>query len=294
VRPDAAPQLSKEMSMASNVGTLTARGSSSRRALMIALVCGAVAALLAFAFLNKQSSVSIGTTVPVVVAAQDIPLGGAISASNVTVRAVASADKHPLAFTDKTKNDAIGQVALEPLSSGQQVLSSEVTKDKAQVGLSALIPSGHRAIGITVSEVTTGGGFIQPGDYVDVIGTFQVNAAAPANDVLVESTQDQGSKHYVGVTLLQNVKVLAIGQTAVQPQQVAASGDAKNLQPSQTQAQAKSVTLALTPDEAQRVFLAEEIGTLRLAERPLGDTAPVSLQPTDNSLQQLPAPPSGQ
>ena len=280
--------------MASNVTTLTTRGSSSRRALMVALVCGAIAALLAFAFLSKGNAGGSTTTLPVLVAAQDIPLGGAITADNVTIRSVATADKHPLAFTEKTKNDAIGQVALEPLSSGQQVLSSEITKDKAQVGLSALIPPGHRAIGITVSEVTTGGGFIMPGDYVDVIGTFQVNAPAPASDVLVESKQDSGSKHYVAVTILQNVKVLAIGQTAEQPQQTQSTGDAKNLQPSSNQAQAKSVTLALTPDEAQRVFLDEEIGTLRLSERPLGDTSPVQLPPTDNSLQQLPAPAPGQ
>lgn len=275
--------------MTSNVSTLSSHSSSSRRALIIALVCGAIAALLVFAFLNRSSGGTSVASTPVLVAAQNIGLGQEINDTNVTVRTVATADKHPLAILEKDKAGAIGQVALEPLAAGQQILTSEITKDKAQVGLAARIPAGDRAIAISVDDVTTGGGFVMPGDHVDVIGTFQVNATAPAGEVLLEGKSDSGNKRYAAVTILQNVTVLAIGQSAVQPQQ--SSGNATGIQPSAAQAAAKSVTLALSPDEAQKIFLAEEIGTLRLAERPLGDKSPVQLQPADNSLQNLPAQP---
>jgi pilus assembly protein CpaB len=268
------------------VSAVPSRASGSRRALVIALTFGLISAFLVFAFLNRSDSGGGGATVPVLVAGQDIPLGQEITDQNVTLKSLPSVAKHPNAFTDKTKAGALHQVATVPLAAGQQVLSSQVTKNQSEVGLAALIPEGHRAVAISISEVTAGGGFIKPGDYVDVIGEFQANAAAPGSAVLALPKGDSGNKVYVAATVLQNVKVLAIGQTAEVPQQETGSS-ADSLKPSKDVTQAKSVTLALTPDEAQKVFLAEQIGTLRLAGRRLGDTSTVQVTPQDNGLSGL-------
>jgi pilus assembly protein CpaB len=272
--------------MATTATTLpnSSRTSGSRRALLIALAFGAVSAFLVFAFLNRADAAnSIGGTVPVLVAAQDVALGQEITDQNVTLKSLPAVAKHPNAFSDKTKETALHQVATVPISAGQQVLTSQVTKSQSEVGLAGLIPEGHRAVSISVSEVAAGGGFIKPGDFVDVVGEFQANTTAPNTAVLALPKGDTANKVYVAATVLQNVKVLAIGQTAQIPQQSTTSGS-DNLTPSKEAAQVKSVTLALTPDEVQKVFLAEEIGTLRLAGRRLGDGGSTSVAPQDNAL----------
>ena len=279
--------------MTTSATSLPSRGTSSRRALFVALAFGAITALLVLAFLNHAdgSGGAVATT-PVVVAAQDIALGQEITDQNIALKALPTVARHPLAFTDKTKVNALHQVATLPISAGEQVLSSQLTKNQAEVGLAALIPEGHRAIAISVSEVTAGGGFIKPGDYVDVIGEFQVNTAAPSTAVLAMPKGEDQNKVFVAATVLQNVRVLAIGQLAEQPAQNTGPTSANNLKPSADQAAAKSVTLALTPDEGQKVFLAEQVGTLRLAGRRLGDKDSVQLGPQDNGLQGLLAQPS--
>jgi pilus assembly protein CpaB len=199
--------------------------------------------------------------------------------------------KHPNAFTDKSKSTALHQLATIPIAAGEQILTSQLTKNQAEVGLAGLIPEGHRAVSITVSEVAAGGGFIKPGDSVDVIGEFQANTTAPSSAVLALPKGDTANKVYVAATVLQNVKVLAIGQTANVPQESTTSNP-NNLAPSKEAAQVKSVTLALTPNEVQKVFLAEEIGTLRLAGRRVGDADATSVTPQDNALSGLIAAPA--
>lgn len=279
--------------MASTATALpSSRTSGSKRALMIALAFGAIAAFLVFTFLNRADAGSIsGGTLPVLVAAQDISLGQEITDQNVTLKSLPAVAKHPNAFTDKTKSSALHQVATIPIAAGEQILSSQLTKSQSEVGLAALIPEGHRAVAISVSEVAAGGGFIKPGDSVDVIGEFQASTTAPTSAVLAQPKGDSNNKVYVAATVLQNVKVLAIGQTAEVPQQSTTSSP-DNLAPSKDAASVKSVTLALTPDEVQKVFLAEEIGTLRLAGRRLGDVDAASVAPQDNALSGLIAAPA--
>lgn len=277
--------------MATTVTSMPSRASTSRRALVIALAFGGISALLVLVFFSRAASGSSGAgTTPTLVAAQDIGLGQELTDQNTSLKALPTVARHPNAFTDKTRPSAMRQVATEPLSAGQQILSSQITKNAEEVGLTGLIPSGHRAIAISVTEVTAGGGFIKPGDYVDVIGQFQVNTPAPSTAVLVVPKGGDQTKVFVAATVLQNVRVLATGQRAEQPAQNTGQNTQNNLKPSADQAEAKSVTLALTPDEAQKVFLAEQIGTLRLAGRPLGDKDSVPVAPQDNGLQGLLAP----
>jgi pilus assembly protein CpaB len=278
--------------MATTVGSLPARGAASKRALFVALAFGGISALLVFAFLSRAGGGGGAGTTPTLVAATDIELGQEVTEQNTTLKALPTVAKHPNAFTDKTKTSALHQVATEPIAAGAQILTSSITKDASQVGLAALIPAGHRAIAISVSEVADGGGFIKPGDSVDVIGEFQVNTAPPSSAVLAMPKGGADNKVFVAATVLQNVKVLAMGQQAAMPTQNTGGTSVNSLKPTTDQAQAKSVTLALTPEEAQKVFLAEQIGTLRLAGRPLGDQDAATIAPQDNGLQGLLVPPA--
>ncbi len=152
------------------------------------------------------------------------------------------------------------------------------------------MPEGKRAVAVGVTEVIASGGHISPGDYVDVIGLFEVYAPTDANGNPTGSGprdtagKDQGDKPkvYTAVTLLQNIQVLAVAQNddaSLQP----GSEKKSNGKPDQ----AKSVTLAVTPEQAEKLTLAENIGELRLSLRPFGDTEERKVTPAVNSLSQL-------
>src|SRR6266571_1699712 len=93
----------------------SSRASGSRRALMIALMFGAISAFLVFAFLNRSDGGGGGATVPVLMAAQDVALGQEITDQNVTLKSLPVVAKHPNAFSDKTKANALHQVATVPI-----------------------------------------------------------------------------------------------------------------------------------------------------------------------------------
>jgi len=90
--------------------------------------------------------------------------------------------------------------------------------------------------------------------------------------------KDQGDKpkHFAAVTVLTDVKVLAVAQRS--DDGVAAKSNSK------PQPDAKTVTLAVTPEDAQKLFLADQMGTLRLSLHKLGGHDAPQLNPVPNTL----------
>ncbi len=137
-----------------------------------------------------------------------------------------------------------------------------------------MIPAGKRAISIPVKEQTSVGGLVLPGDIVDVIAIF------------TESSTGLDKAR----TLLQNVEVLAVAQEAQQPippavdagQGVAGQTDLGQT-PSDVKQQpnAGTITVAVTPDQAQLLALTAEKAKLWLTLRARGDAANVELGATD-------------
>ncbi len=101
-----------------------------------------------------------------------------------------------------------------------------------------------KAVTIRVNDVEGVGGFVLPGDRVDVVLTRQIDKGSATTEVV-----------------LQNARVLAIDQIA----------DERAAKPSV----AKSVTLEVDTVEAQKVWLAASVGTLSLMLRKAGETAEV-------------------
>jgi pilus assembly protein CpaB len=267
--------------------TGTAAGRTNRRLLLLALVAGVVAAILVYATLSRSSESTGGAAgaasmAPAVVAKQDIPARTKITSSMVEVRQVPSDSRSELAYADVSQ--VVGQVTRYPIATNEEVLSTKVVSlaSVAKTGdsLSYVIPEGKRAISIQVSEVVSSGGLVLPGDYVDVIGVFDVTFGQGDQETTVDK--------YFSRIILQNIEVLAVAQTVVDtaPEAAAASGTsggtatsgaesageqrARNTEAS-PEPKASTVTLSVTPQEAQLLFLAEENGVLRLAVRPYGD-----------------------
>jgi pilus assembly protein CpaB len=261
----------------------TAGGKTNRRLLLLALVAGVVAAILVYATLSRSSASTSGadagaSTVPAVVAKQDIPARTKITSGMVEVRQVPSDTRSELAYTDLSQ--VVGQVTRYPIATNEELLSTKVVSlaSVAKTGdsLSYVIPEGKRAISIQVSEVVSSGGLVLPGDYVDIIGVFSVEFR--------DGDQVTTKEKYFSRIILQNIEVLAVAQTVVDTvPEAGVSGETTTTDAESTSEQrvrntdvapepkASTATLSVTPQEAQLLFLAEENGVLRLAVRPYGD-----------------------
>ncbi len=248
---------------------------TNRRILLISLVLGLLAALLLWRLLSATQAKTVQVnTVPVVVAKQDIPARTTITGGMLDVKQVPNGVRLASAFTD-TKA-AVGQVTRVQVNAGEQVLSDRLAASVRDLDFSAQVPDGMRAASITVAEVVTNGGLIQPGDEVDVVGVFEIQGGPADTGSAFAKDQGDKPKHFAAVTVLTDVKVLAVAQRS--DDGVAAKNNSK------PQPDAKTVTLAVTPEDAQKLFLADQMGTLRLSLHKLGDHDAPQLSPVPNTL----------
>lgn len=226
----------------------------------------------------------------------------------------------PQGATYQTTSPLVGRVPLQDLMPGEPIYSQKLS-DPNTDGLTALIPAGHRAITIAVTETKGVAGFVKPGDRVDILCTFNLSGK-----------RDDGSrnKYFRTVTLVQDVEVLASAQTMVDdkdddmetPQGVVdgelkskrqvAEEEKENSAKSrrkktedkpknekelvkerkaaekakrESEKRAKlvsSVTISVTPSQAQQIALAEEAGDLRLVMRAAKDIVPASVEATES------------
>jgi pilus assembly protein CpaB len=198
--------------------------------------------------LRQQPAGPAADTVPIVVAAAALPRGDTVSAQAVAIREYPKDLVPDGAITQI--HDALQRVALVPLAKGDPLVETKLAA-KGLRGLETLVPKGMRAFTITTSLVSGVAGFILPGNRVDVLLTVTNNGSDDATG--------GGST----MTLLQNVEILAVDQRVEAP--VENRVDPKEL---------RSVTLLVTPDQAERLDLGQNKGTLHLSLRHPGDSSP--------------------
>lgn len=140
-----------------------------------------------------------------------------------------------------------GAMVRHPLEAGAMLLASEVIRPGDHGFLAAVLKPGMRAVSVGVDAITGTAGLIWPGDHVDLILTQSLSAPnlPPSKSVAAE-------------TVLSDVRVIAIDQRLVQ----GANTQGKE------QAPARTVTLEVTPNQAERVDVAAHLGPLSLIVRP--------------------------
>lgn len=193
----------------------------------------------------------------VVVAALDIRRGVQIAKNVIVLR------RWPKTMIPegavRSLDDAIGRVVKDSLLRNDPLIHSKlVGKKGGRGGLTPLIPKGWRAYTVLTETIASGvGGFVRPGDRVDVLLTVK------DLDVLVSETVGgrAGRRNEFGggtaTTLLQYVEVLAVDQRL----------DAQTADKVDPNERLKSVTLLVTPTDANMLSLAEVSGTLHLSLR---------------------------
>jgi pilus assembly protein CpaB len=214
--------------------------------LIVAILVGGLAAFTARSIVMARPSGGPHTTL--VVAEVPLRFGAELSPDNVTEAAWSSSAIPNGAFRSKADLFKGGRrVVLAPVETNEPILASRITGPGQKGGLSALIDSGMRAVAVRVDDVRGVAGFVTPGDRVDVVLTRK---------------EDRGgaSGSYADV-LLQDVKVLGVDQIANASEEKASV--------------AKAVTLEVTTEQAQKLVLAQGVGTLALVLRKAGAAASV-------------------
>lgn len=202
--------------------------------LVIAVFFGLFSAVVSYRLLAQTSQVVEEQYVGVVVAARNVDKNTTLSRDLLLIRQVPLSTLHPEALIDI--GEAQGRIVASLLVEGEVILRSRLLPVGITPSMSFSIPPNMRAVTIAVNEVIGVAGFIKPDDRVDILATIEY---------------DSKTQTY---TVLENIQVLAIAQDME----------------SQTRPLARvatSVTVAVTPLEAQQLTLAEDRGRLRLALR---------------------------
>jgi pilus assembly protein CpaB len=244
----------------------------------ILLVVALLAGLVAF-FLTKQQLQAKYAALDlqarkakIIVAKADLTAGDVIQGSDLTVRELfvtnLGGDEFPLEEVSRI----VGQKLRVSVKGGAPLRwrDFEITDIAASGGtLARTVPKTERALAVAVDAVSSVAGMIHPNDHVDIIGTFRL----PVKE------GDASNLDTVTLTLLQNVTVLATGQT------IAATAGAND---PRHQSAYSSLTLSVTPEEAEMLVFAQQKGRLVFVLRNPQDVETVlTLKNLDfNTLQQ--------
>jgi len=147
--------------------------------------------------------------------------------------------------------DFFGAVVREPIAAGEPVVARKIVRSGDSGYMAAYLEPGMRAMAIRVTVETAAGGFILPGDRVDVVLTREVTLANIGEAA-------QASKFSSNI-VMQNVKVLAIDQAVQAGDELAVVG--------------ATATLEVRPGDAEALALAKSEGELSLVLRSYADTA---------------------
>lgn len=208
--------------------------------LALALTFGLVAAFVGRNMLRNPRGAGQPQTQPAerfVVAKQNVDPGRPLAESDLTLADVPATGLPAGAF--RTVSEIAGRVVRSPLAQGRPVLNEMLLPPGVGGGPQALIPAGMRAITLEVNEYTGVAGLLAPGSRVDVVSTLRTARAEVS----------------LARTIVQNVKVLAVGQ------RLSATAD------SSKEPLSRSVTVLVTPQQAEAVELATATGRTRLVLR---------------------------
>jgi pilus assembly protein CpaB len=212
--------------------------------LLVAVSAGLIWSNLAARRMPAAAPPATRPVTAVVVSTADIPRGRILTARDFAVRFL-DASRAPLGALSRPQ-DAEGHMALAPVKAGEPILASAIGAETAK-GLSPRVPEGYRAYSIAVSEAGIAGGFLQPGDRVDLYVTL------PGALMMERAGAGRPGDRSRSVPLLQAVRVLAVGGS------LEADSSAN---PS-----VRTVTLALNAADLARVALASRLGTITFAIR---------------------------
>jgi pilus assembly protein CpaB len=223
------------------------------RTLIVMLVAVVTAALGSYGIYRAVLQMPVReievASVQVVVAAQPLAMGTRLHPNHL--RLVAWPSRNPVAGAFSDIKELVDRGVISPIGENEPITTSKVASLEAGAGLPPVIPEGMRAISVRVNEVVGVAGFVVPGTLVDVLVTARTSGGGP----------DEAMTR----TVVSKVTVLTAGTKFDQDK-------SKSGEPIPTSV----VTLAVLPEDGERITLAQNEGKITLALR-----NPLDVDPTD-------------
>jgi Flp pilus assembly protein CpaB len=239
-----------------------------RRAVAWSLTAALIGVIAFWLYVNKAVDREIGDLKirkKILRAARDIPANTRIDQSMFVEADYPAAFIPPKAAQDPS--EVVGQVAIATIFESEPILISKLVPFD-ESSLDRRIPEGYRAVTIGIrddQDVVGVGGLLRPGHFVDILLTLFVNTKEieKGSSVLGQDTALRAETR----TIFQNIKILAVGRdlklaTANVNRPVQGEEDLTN----------KNVTVAVKPDEVQKLVLAQTTGRLTLSLRRFNET----------------------
>jgi pilus assembly protein CpaB len=224
--------------------------------LAVAVCLGFFAVLLTQRYLSNatQSGRTVTATtgsIPVVVASQPLDRGVVLQPNFLRVVNF-PADAFPAnafrAVSELTGGKEQQRLVLRSMVANEPVLASNISGPGGKLNLSGTIAAGMRAVSLRSGDVAGVGGFVLPGDRVDVL--------------LTRSTGTNNAETTLTQVLAENVRVLGVDQS--------------DNDQADKPVVSKAITVEVTPDQAQSISLAQTVGTVSLALRHVADDTPLT------------------
>lgn len=190
----------------------------------------------------------VAATTQVLVAAQDFPTGTFLKAEDLVWQSWPddTVNENYIRKDGEVQMDSfVGSVVKSSLNAGEPISLKRIVKPGNQGFMAAVLTPGKRAVSIRTTLVTGVAGFIFPGDAVDILLTHKIVSTGTGRKTM-----------QVSETVLKAVRVLAIDQSAA-------------ANPTHTPSVSKSVTLEVSPKDAEKIVLAKSMGDLSLSLRSL-------------------------
>ena len=273
-----------------------------RAALILSVVMGVLAVVMMSVYINSRESslLQLSAMKDVIVATQDILVNSVVDERMVQRIQVPAKYVQPQAITDL--KDLVGRVVAVPVPKGGQILGTYL-ENAGETALAYEVPRGRRAITIAVSDISGVGGLVRPGNFVDIMGTFEYGRPMSMTNGRMQYADERTETRM----LMQNMQIVAVGKEH-RGEQPAQTGQALTLAQQTAlnaaaarakQQEVRNVTLLAGPEQAQQLVLAQEIGTLTLTLRSnldngqvidLGSLDPLGLLKVQVPLKSRPAP----
>ena len=218
---------------------------NNKRLLIIAIIFAVITVIALNSYIQSLDKPALATIpyTEVVVAVNTIPMHTRITGEMLQMASIPSDAVHPEALL--SLDEAVGGISRSEIVRGEQVLGSRVATDDRRASLSYRVPEGMRAVAIPVNEVVGVAGYISPGDKVDV---------------LISYDNEEINETLTVYTTFQNMLVLATGENTREKD-------------NEERLVVGTVTLAVTPGQAEVFAFANQQGSYYLTLRsPIDET----------------------
>ena len=220
---------------------------NTKKAFILSLAITALGGVLLYLYIRQaEERLSGGPKMQVIYAAYDIPIGVPIQKEMLSTREIPQAHTDVRHIPASEAESIFGIHTTIGIKAGGFVLWTDLAQSFHGGGsLASLIPKGKRAVALPVDTASSFSGMIRPGDRVDVLRT--------------RSSENKRRTE----TLLQNVMVAAVGNKTSRERERSMMGKTNNMRSFASE----SITLALSPKDAQQMVHARTLGNLTLILR---------------------------